>query len=205
MGSIEPMVASPTLITDWLMVIITAVYVIATIAICVANFKSAKATRDQISESNRQFTESKHLQIMPFIQASFPRVKRHYYDIELPCSDENPETEIENTVISIENVGKGTANNITYTWEYGKIHVDGEFGLVGIREGTLYHIGIHFRGNLIKENSRGLLILHYSDLLGRWYKQTVLLQFINDRDNEDNMKIWAETPIVDQSKEKPHG
>ena len=59
--------------------------------------------------------------------------------------------------------------------------------------------------NLIKENSRGLLILHYSDLLGRWYKQTVLLQFINERDNEDNMKIWAETPIVDQSKEKPHG
>ena len=42
-------------ITDWLMVAITAVYVIATIAICWANVNSAKATRDQLEESKRQF------------------------------------------------------------------------------------------------------------------------------------------------------
>lgn len=43
--------------TDWIMIIITAVYVIATIFICVANFKSAKATRDQLAEQKRQFDE----------------------------------------------------------------------------------------------------------------------------------------------------
>ena len=42
-------------IADWLMVGITAVYVIATILICIANMKSAKATREQIDESKRQF------------------------------------------------------------------------------------------------------------------------------------------------------
>lgn len=45
-------------ITDWLMVIITAVYVIATIAICLANIKSAKATREQVAEAKRQFEET---------------------------------------------------------------------------------------------------------------------------------------------------
>ena len=44
-------------ITDWLMVIITGVYVIATILICMANIKSAKATREQVVESKRQFDE----------------------------------------------------------------------------------------------------------------------------------------------------
>ena len=40
------------------MIWITGVYVIATIAICVANFKSANATRKQLQEQQRQFNES---------------------------------------------------------------------------------------------------------------------------------------------------
>ena len=44
--------------TDWLMVIITAVYVVATIFIWRANNISAKATKDQLEESKRQFEES---------------------------------------------------------------------------------------------------------------------------------------------------
>lgn len=44
--------------TDWIMIIITAVYVAATIAICVANINSAKASKEQLEESRRQFEES---------------------------------------------------------------------------------------------------------------------------------------------------
>lgn len=36
--------------TDWLMVIITAIYVVATIFICVYNGKSAKAAEKQTEE-----------------------------------------------------------------------------------------------------------------------------------------------------------
>ena len=42
-------------ITDWLMVIITFVYVIATIFICIANIQSAKASKKQTQEMQRQF------------------------------------------------------------------------------------------------------------------------------------------------------
>lgn len=45
-------------ITDWIMVIITAVYVVATIVICIFNYKSAKASNNQVVESKRQFDES---------------------------------------------------------------------------------------------------------------------------------------------------
>lgn len=43
---------------EWLMVIITAVYMIATIAICVFNGQSAKAASEQTAEMIRQYKES---------------------------------------------------------------------------------------------------------------------------------------------------
>ena len=44
-------------ITDWLMVIITGIYVVAKIAICWANIKSSKATREQVEESKKQYED----------------------------------------------------------------------------------------------------------------------------------------------------
>lgn len=42
---------------DWLMIIITAIYVVATIFICRANFKSAAEAKKQVEESRKQFDE----------------------------------------------------------------------------------------------------------------------------------------------------
>lgn len=53
--------------TDWIMISITAIYVIATIFICVANFKSAKATREQLAEQKRQFDETNR----PYVTVHF--------------------------------------------------------------------------------------------------------------------------------------
>lgn len=44
-------------ITDWLMVGITAIYVVATIFICLANIKSANAAKKQLQEMQRQYDE----------------------------------------------------------------------------------------------------------------------------------------------------
>ena len=55
-------------ITDWLMVVITAIYVVATIYISRANIKSADATREQLVESKRQYEDKKRLEIMPYLQ-----------------------------------------------------------------------------------------------------------------------------------------
>lgn len=77
-------------ITDWLMVIITLVYVVATIFICVANVNSAKATREQLAESRRQFDEENRA----FVTVTFDIVRSGL------------------AVLCIENHGKQIANNV---------------------------------------------------------------------------------------------
>lgn len=51
--------------TDWLMVIITFVYVIATIFICVFNYRSAQAAKEQIELSKVQYEDDVRLKLMP--------------------------------------------------------------------------------------------------------------------------------------------
>lgn len=62
-------------ITDWLMVIITAIYVIATIAICLANIKAANASKDQLNEMRKQYEEENR----PFIEIEFCYEHRAWY------------------------------------------------------------------------------------------------------------------------------
>ena len=70
------------------MVLITAIYVIATINISNANIRSAEATREQVIESRQQFAESKHLQTMPFLQLEIPiEQTTPLFEIELDLCD----------------------------------------------------------------------------------------------------------------------
>ncbi|MBQ2996119.1 MAG: hypothetical protein IJE22_02650 [Oscillibacter sp.] len=63
------------MITDWLMVAITAVYVVATIFICRANIKSADATREQVAEAKRQYEEEHRA----YISYEFIYERRAFY------------------------------------------------------------------------------------------------------------------------------
>ena len=62
-------------ITDWLMIIITAVYVAATVAIWIANNKSAKASKEQLAEMKRQYAEENR----PIIEMEFCYLRRTWY------------------------------------------------------------------------------------------------------------------------------
>lgn len=57
------------MVTDWLMVAITAIYVAATILICIFNGKSAKAAREQIlvAKAQHEGTQVPVLAVYPFI------------------------------------------------------------------------------------------------------------------------------------------
>ena len=50
-------------ITDWLMVVITAIYVVATFLIFLSNNKSAQATQDQVNASVKQVQRATDLQL----------------------------------------------------------------------------------------------------------------------------------------------
>lgn len=72
------------------MVAITTVYVVATILICVFNFRSAKATKQQVAESQRQFEESNRA----FVTVTFEIIQGGL------------------AVLHIQNHGKRIANNV---------------------------------------------------------------------------------------------
>ena len=63
--------------SDWAMVFITLVYVIATIFICWANFKSAKVSKEQLIEMQKQFEENNR----PYVEVEFIFVKRAFYGL----------------------------------------------------------------------------------------------------------------------------
>lgn len=63
--------------SDWAMVFITLVYVIATIFICLANFKSAKVSKEQLIEMQKQFEENNR----PYVEVEFIFVKRAFYGL----------------------------------------------------------------------------------------------------------------------------
>ena len=104
-------------ITDWLMVGITAVYVVATIFISCANIKSANATRDQLTESKRQYEDKKRLEIMPYIQ--FEQTKdnaNHELNLVLDSGDKLTGEYI--LLVRMKNIGNGTAKDIAYTYQW---------------------------------------------------------------------------------------
>lgn len=177
-------------------IIITTIYVIATIKISNANIESAEATRAQLAKSIEQYDDSKHLQIIPFLQASISKQMEYAYCIELLCDQEKREIKEDNITICIENIGKGSANNITYTWEYEKVNAEGKLGMVGIPEGEKDDIKIYFLGN-INKTSRGSLMLHYTDLLGKKYIQKNTIDFSVEDSKNTKIKIWTDVPVAE--------
>ena len=83
---------------NWVMVIITGVYVVATIFICIANIKSAKATKEQVEEAKKQFEENNRA----YVTAVFEVIRNGLL------------------AIHITNHGKRVANDIT-------VHICEEF------------------------------------------------------------------------------
>lgn len=166
-------------VTDWLMVGITIVYVIATIIICFANMKSAKATREQVNESIRQFEETKRLECLPFLQLEIPiSQERPLFEIELPMYKDKAENTIFKSVV-LKNLGNGTATNITYAWKYEPFdNFSSDYPPINaIMRGDQYVFQLSFCIDEIDQETNGILEFQYDDLLGHNYQQKVVLCF----------------------------
>lgn len=178
---------------DWIMVVITAVYVIATIVISVFNGKSANATKEQVEESKRQFEETKRLELMPFLQIEIPTESdTPSFVLELPCSDDDV---IQNIyiLVRVKNVGNGTATNITYSWEPKgtKSSVSAYPPINAIMKGDGYSFQFTLEASEdIEDGTIGCFTWQYDDLLGRSYEQRVFL----DVKDGDLVRCENDTP-----------
>ena len=115
-------------------VIVTMIYTVATILIMVANRRSAEAANKQIITSNEQYNNSKHLQIMPFLQACFSSRKAPEYHLFFRLSGNVKSKERRTVSILLENVGKGPAINLSCIWAYGNSSQHEDLGITVIQE-----------------------------------------------------------------------
>lgn len=171
--------------TDWPMVIITVIYVIATICIMKANQKAAYAAKEQLDISRKQYEESKRLEYMPILQMSLSHNEENPHEAQY--IDISPsEVEASSTTsqfFELKNVGNGTAINITFTWKF----IDLGFSdtdylpVCAIMQGDNYKINLSCdMDNNLPQSSTLLLEFEYYDLLGNIYEQKIFLMIENE-------------------------
>lgn len=97
---------------DWAMVALTAVYVIATIFICYFNYRSAKASKEQVEEMRRQYDAENR----PYITVELIYERRAYYGLRFT------------------NHGKRIANHVSIQFEQGFIDCITEPGFKSLLE-----------------------------------------------------------------------
>ena len=185
-------------ITDWLMVGITIVYVIATIAIFRANKKSAEVaetqlqeTKEQLEESKtqfeqqmketkRQYEETKRLSIMPYFQCDVS--KNYSYEQNLAIETDNTSGTDYQDKVCFKNIGLGTAKDIRYIWKNLTSSYDrGAFLFYFALSNESQSISFTFNIPNYDRNEFSVFIeLIFKDLINNSYSQTIEFKFKKD-------------------------
>lgn len=192
------------LVTDWIMVVITLIYVVATCFICSANVRSAKASKAQLEEMKHEHDETIRYGIMPFLQAECLTESKYDYLLDLPLADKaQVDTELWQC-IRVKNIGNGAATNLSYTWTSGnkdvkKIDV---FPVNAIQANGEYKIYIHFDSMESEIGSTlGTLIFHYDDMRGYSYNQRMEFSYSLDNKFFCIGEISTDVPVYTGIKE----
>lgn len=172
------------LTTDWLMVIITAIYVIATIAIWRANMQSANATKAQLAESEREYEEKKRLEMMPCFDIEVNKWTEAGPGICIELTDKS--TGIVASLfykVCIDNVSNGLALNvkcITSTSVLGEKEMV-IFPIIPAHGNRIVNtLFLADEGYLEKEGLPISFLMSYDDILNNHYTQKIELRLIRD-------------------------
>ena len=176
------------LITDWMMVGITVVYVIATILIWVSNRKSANASREAISLSREQFEENNRLNALPFLQVENRSIRDTDFSLKLSICEEGV---ILMRGVVIKNIGRSAAKNIVYTWKYAGGSKCDVFPINGIMQGDEYGFDLKFCNTDFFMRGTGVLLFEYDDILGHNYSQKIIFHF----EDGELLKIESDQPV----------
>lgn len=101
--------------TDWIMVIITGIYVIATIVICKLNYEQIKLSQKQIEEMEREHNENFMFHNSPLIELEIVDDDKNLKPIEVYMWGDNNQN-VSTITFAVKNVGKGIAKDIELYW-----------------------------------------------------------------------------------------
>lgn len=169
--------------SDSIMVVITFIYVIATIEICRANIQSAEASKKQLDESREQFEETKRLNLLPCFDIHFEKMPSSGYLMTLDVTDNDSGDFTSNTKqVQLKNVGSGIAKNISCIYYSDAIEIRECFNVPLLPIGDLYNINIMFcakTGGLEqKENTKAYFNIQFEDILDNKYNQILELEYV---------------------------
>ena len=174
-------------ITDWIMVIITLVYVVATIFICWANIKSAKASKEELAEMKRQYAEENR----PRIEMEFCYEQRTWY------------------IVRFVNHGKYTAQHVKIELDEDFIDSIPEQGVKDVLRrqkskeciiGVGQHYDLYISSNELRGNSNMKPVtgkLSYEDAKKRVYESDIYIDLEN---YATFFSSTSENPIVKELK-----
>ncbi len=188
-----------------LMVLITFIYVVATVEICRANIKSAEATREQLVESKRQFDETKRLEHMPYLQASFGEWKtgdEHSSclpDMWLNINHHSNENDVSSGMsMDITNIGLGLAVNLKCKWVSGEMTADKHLSATLLRQAdrcTSTFIISTDKPCEKTQFAKAALVICFDDFLGNHYEQTIEVSFEIHQDYLTLVHYRTEMPV----------
>ena len=173
------------------MVLITCVYVGATIGILLANRNSARTAekqlqqaKEQLEESELQFLETQRLACMPFLQLEYDE-KPHKGEFNICLFPDIYNADSESFEIGegndfyfwLKNLGKGSATNLIYSWQFkdGKSESN-MLPINGLMDRDKYPVIFYVDAN---KKIEGTLEWGFSDMLGGDYTQKVFMAFEN--------------------------
>ena len=164
-------------------VIITFFYAITTVAIMIANIKSATASKKQLDESKEQFEETKRLNLLPCFDIHFEKMSSSNYFMPLPVTDNDSGVITRNIKhVMLKNVGSGIAKNISCIYYSVAIENKECFKVPLLPIGDLYNIDIIFiakTGALErKENTKAFFNIQFEDILDNKYSQVIELEYV---------------------------
>lgn len=176
------------MITDWIMVGITAVYVVATVLILLANRKAVKAAKEQLEESKREFEETRRLGLMPYICFSESSNSLTDYFCHLDVGDDAKRESSYHVRVDIKNIGLGTAKDITCLYCNFDNVCDIPFPIIALqnREHCSMRLIFHYPSDTFMYNT-AYLVLRYKDLLDRAYEQKIGFEFDYDSVKEEHI------------------
>ncbi len=174
-------------ITDWLMVGITLIYVVATIAIWAANHKSARATEKQLIESKHQFDETKRLEHMPYMQVSFGKwITSDECGSLLPDMfleiNHTPDNRSTSSGMSVNttNIGLGIAINLKCKWISGEIKQEQHLSSSLLKREECCKSTFIISAAMPDKEPQYVetsLVICFDDFLGNHYEQAVDISF----------------------------
>ena len=180
-------------ITDWIMVFITLIYVIATIMIYRANKRSVETMKEQISESRRQFDESQRLSAMPYLQVKIEDGKVDENGLPLcpymtyAVTESNDDNEMSVLLyISFVNEGLGLMHHTKIKWN-SLCDKDGEYPVEDVVIPPHVEYGINTLFSSKRPDTDDMLKpiiarcsfeIQYEDLHGIKYEQIVKIIFV---------------------------